>query len=635
MKKFKEPLPTGERVAGDMPCPLDGCNSSDAVSIYAKTEGDKTVYDGHCFSCGGYIKPSLVEDYYDNDFTTYRRKRFVMTEQELKKRFEEIAALANSGWAERKLPTSVSEVYGVKTEKEDGDVVKRYYPIYNQNDELAVYHVRNVAVKEAKNLVRQMKKDGEEIPEDLKELAKGSPFFNIGIEKNDPKMKLFGQQLFNAGGKVLIITEGCEDTMAYYKVMSKNDQGYITPVVSITCGASAAAEQIKNNYEWVTSFEKVIIAFDNDEEGIKASKEVLRLLKPHQAYSIKFRHKDACDYLTNGDERELKGLFFKAEKYSPSGIVSLSQMWSAFEDETARDMIPFPPAFGDLNSMMGGGMERGELTCVAALTSIGKSTVVAHIVHHLLEKTDLKVGALYLEGTQREVVRDLLSIDQKRNLKKERPNKEDMRALRQEFFSGIASEDRFMFVDSQGSLSTEDAFDKMRYLAKAHGCDVIIIDPIQAMIASDNNGVTIDFMDRLLKLAKETNCAFIDVSHMRKPDGKDPHDVSEYDILGSSSINQINFNTILLSRDKMADSELKRHATRVQLAKCRRTGETGEAGWFRYDADTTMIYHTSNPYVEGAENDEWEDLVKLHKDTVLVDSEVKSGFKRPKEEVNV
>jgi hypothetical protein len=30
--------------------------------------------------------------------------------------------------------------------------------------------------------------------------------------------------------------------------------------------------------------------------------------------------------------------------------------------------------------------------------------------------------------------------------------------------------------------------------------------------------------------------------------------------------------------------------------KCRRTGTTGNAGWLRYDVDTTHLYSTVDPY---------------------------------------
>ena len=103
-------------------------------------------------------------------------------------------------------------------------------------------------------------------------------------------------------------------------------------------------------------------------------------------------------------------------------------------------------------------------------------------------------------------------------------------------------------------------------------------------------------MDSLLKLAKQTDVSFVVVSHMRKPDGNDAHKVSEYDLLGSSSINQIAFNTILLSRDKMGATDLIKSSTKIQLVKARRTGRTGEAGWLIYDNETGVLEQGVNPY---------------------------------------
>jgi len=92
---------------------------------------------------------------------------------------------------------------------------------------------------------------------------------------------------------------------------------------------------------------------------------------------------------------------------------------------------------------------------------------------------------------------------------------------------------------------------------------------------------------------------------MRKPDNKNPHDVSEYDLLGSSAINQVAFNTILLSRDKMGATDLIKCSTKVQLVKARRTGRTGEAGWLMYEQATGILTAGSDPYEFEEEVDEW------------------------------
>jgi twinkle protein len=302
--------------------------------------------------------------------------------------------------------------------------------------------------------------------------------------------------------------------------------------------------------------------------------------------------------LKAGRVSDLKQVFWKAVPFSRVDVLHLSQLWDDFESEDNNVKIPFPSSWSKLNEMMNGGMERGEITVIGALTSIGKSSILNNVVYSLIENTELKVGAMYLEGTKREVVRDLLSLEAGVNLRTTSLDDLNMEELRNRFFNNLAAKDQFVYVDHQGSISTDEIFDKLNYLAKAENCDVIIIDPIQAGVNSSDNGAIIDFMDTLLKFAKQTDTCVVAVSHMRKPSDENPHNVTEYNLMGSSSINQIAFNTILISRDKMSDCTIKKSATKVQLVKCRRTGETGDAGWLRYDSQTTHMYATSDPYVE-------------------------------------
>jgi twinkle protein len=142
-------------------------------------------------------------------------------------------------------------------------------------------------------------------------------------------------------------------------------------------------------------------------------------------------------------------------------------------------------------------------------------------------------------------------------------------------------------------------------MVKGMDCDVLILDPLHSAVKSDDNATIDSFMDRCLKLAKETGVSIIIVSHMRKPNVKDPHDVNEYDMKGSGSINQISFNTILLSRDKMAEDEYTRNSTLVQLVKCRRTGRTGRAGWLYYEEGTGRMVEGQPPKVKAVEDEEF------------------------------
>ena len=581
-------------------CP--SCDSTDNLTIYQKVleDGDTInekyadeegfYHDAFCQTpkCG-YKSPKWLEENEildGNHIPKVKPKQpFRMTE-EIWENLMEIKELPHTGWKKRGISKETDEFYGVTTKVVEVDGKKavgyRNYPA-TEGGKLTGYHVRNARLKDARK-----KAKAEGLPK-----PKGASFFPIGKCKVDNE--LFGQSLFNKGGRHLVICAGEEDAMAFYE--ANGGAKYGTAVVSPTIGEGNAHLQVKHNLEWVMSFEKVTIVFDNDDAGNSGAEEIAKMLKPSQAFIAKLPKGDCCDYTSRGLSEELsKHVTFKSEQYTPVGVYSLSSMWDSFEKSGSTDIIPFPNAFGNLNKLMAGGRERGEITCVGAYTSIGKSTIISHSVYHLLKNTNYKVGAMYLEGTQREVVRDLLSIDMKQNLRLSSPDELDMEDLRKKFMEGIAKNDNFVFVDSQGSVSLDDIFDKLNYLAKGCGCDLLIIDPIQACIASDSNGATIEFMDRLLKLAKQTNCAIDIVSHMRKPDSNDPHGCTEYDLLGSSSINQISFNTILASRDKMSDDPEKKNWTQLNLVKCRRVGNTQKAGGFKYDYKTTLIEAAPSPY---------------------------------------
>lgn len=547
------------------------CDSSDALAVYEKDIDGEVVHDAHCFSCNKYFSPQKVEESGVKDIQGVKKKVNEVVD------FSQIEQIQFRGWKDRNISRLVSAKYGVRTEiKGNDEAVSRHYPS-TLDGKIVGYKKRF-------------------IPKD---------FTAIGSVK--ATNELFGQSVFEAGQKFLVVTTGEEDAMAFAQALYSestdkegNKVAYWTPAVSVTCGDGSIIKQFKANFDYINSFDKVVLAFDNDESAQRYVEEAARLISPGKAYIAKFPAgvKDACDMIKAGRTADLKQVFWKAVPFSRVDVLHLSQMWDDFENEDNNVKIPFPPSWSHLNEMMNGGMEKGEITIIGALTSIGKSSILNNIVFHLIENTKFKVGAMYLEGTKREVVRDLLSLDAGINLRTADRSSVDIQDLRTRFFENLAKKDQFVFVDHQGSISTSEIFDKLNYLAKAENCDVILVDPVQAGVNSSDNGAIIEFMDTLLKFAKETDTCVVAVSHMRKPSEDNPHAVTEYQLMGSSSLNQIAFNTILLSRDKMNPDPVKRSATKLQLVKCRRTGNTGEAGWLRYDPLTTHMYATSDPYTE-------------------------------------
>ena len=61
-------------------------------------------------------------------------------------------------------------------------------------------------------------------------------------------------------------------------------------VVSIVNGAQSARRNIASNLEFVNKYDKVFLAFDNDEYGIEAAKDVAHIIKPGKAHIVNSVH---------------------------------------------------------------------------------------------------------------------------------------------------------------------------------------------------------------------------------------------------------------------------------------------------------------------------------------------------------
>lgn len=409
---------------------------------------------------------------------------------------------------------------------------------------------------------------------------------------------LFGQKSCRGSGKFITITEGELDAASVSEMFQNK-----WDVVSLKTGAAGAVRDIKQHLEFLEGYDNVVLCFDNDEAGRKAVDAVLPLFSHGKAKVMTLPLKDASEMLQANRIREFTSAFWDAKAHHPVGILSFSdkEMWDSFVRRGTEEIIPMPEAYGALNQMMGGGIAAGEITIIGALTSIGKSTMVYNLLYDLLTTGNKKVGAVFLEADRGEIVEKTISLHLGQNISIIPANKRDYTAYRTAY-DDLIKDDKLHILDHQGSSDADILFSKMRYLVKGLDCEVIILDPLQAAVTSNENGMIDQFMDNCLKLAKETGVSIIVVSHLRKPSSNDPHAVSEYDTKGSGSINQIAFNTILLSRDKLSDNPIERNSTKVQLVKCRRTGNTGVAGWLYYDSDSGRLIQGEEPSVAEANN---------------------------------
>ena len=79
---------------------------------------------------------------------------------------------------------------------------------------------------------------------------------------------MYGQHLWGEGGKRLVITEGELDALSVSQAYGNNKW----PTVSLNSGATSGIQNIKDNYEFVTSFDEIILMLDMDVQGREATK---------------------------------------------------------------------------------------------------------------------------------------------------------------------------------------------------------------------------------------------------------------------------------------------------------------------------------------------------------------------------
>ena len=119
-----------------------------------------------------------------------------------------------------------------------------------------------------------------------------------GVSRASRGSRLFGKELF-CGEDVLYITEGEYDAMTVHQITG-------AAAVSVSGGVGSALRDIRGNIDYIKTFGRIVIFFDNDEVGIQAGKRAYTYLNSKLCNVAWFKHhpdfKDANEYLTKGQE---------------------------------------------------------------------------------------------------------------------------------------------------------------------------------------------------------------------------------------------------------------------------------------------------------------------------------------------
>jgi len=510
------------------------CGSSDGNALYT---------DGHtfCHVCLTRTEEHEAEDYYRGREEATRQKAMkapMETKGEIK------------GIPERGINKSTCEKYEVRQDNHH-----HYYPYTDGTGSLVAVKTRNVESKA----------------------------FSTG--GNFKGSNLFGQGLFPAGGKAVTICEGELDALAAFQM-----NGSLYPTVSIRSGAAGALKDCKASFEWLDSFDSVVICFDADEPGQKAAKEVAELFGgKSKVVKHMTGYKDACDYLMADKGKEFVNVWWRAEEFKPEGIVTVADI---------KERMLTPPAAGlpwcfDTLTKLTYGRRKGELYGFGAGVGVGKTDVFTQQISYDIDVLNEKVGVIYLEQNVVETAQRVAGKLDKRLY--HIPDAAWTRQQYEESVERLDSRQQLYMMEHFGAMDWASVKGIIRYFAKAYDIKMIYLDHLTALAANeqDERRALDGIMADMASLAQSDGLIIHFVSHLTTPEGKAHEEggrVLEKHFTGSRAIARWSHYMFGLERDKQASDPVVRQTTTFRVLKDRFAGSaTGEKFGLHYDRNTGYL----------------------------------------------
>lgn len=460
-----------------------------ALQVFEKDGGG---HDGYCFACSTY-EPNP----YGDKPPGYSPPRTFKSQAEVQQELSEVGTYPTVDLPERKLKKSALSYFGIKIGLSETDGVTpnaHYYPYYI-GDELIGYKCRIIENKKMWAIGT----------------TKGADFFGWN-------------QAIIAGGKKLFITEGEMDAVALFQIMKDHNAGTayadLNPaVVSLSNGAGGAAKQFAKMLPEIRKhFKEIVLVFDNDEPGKKATEDVIRICP--EAVVASLPAKDANECLIQGrGKAAYNACVFNAQKPKNTRLVLGSSIHEAAK---------IPPQYGvswpwKHVTEATRGIRLGETIYIGAGPKQGKSEIVNTLAAHFITTHKWKVFLV----------------------KPEESNNKSYKLVAGKVAGRIFHDPNIPFDADAYERAGKEIGDFLYLLnlyqhvgwdtlkgdirsAAMEGCKAIFIDPItnltNGMDAASANVKLQEIAQELSSMALDLNVVIFIFCHLRNPEGGPPHE---------------------------------------------------------------------------------------------------------------
>lgn len=412
-------------------------------------------------------------------------------------------------------------------------------------------------------------------------------------EGSPKESELFGQHLFPPGSsRAITLVEGEIDAPSAYQL-----QGSKYPVASVA-SAGSAVRDCQRNYEYLNSFDKIVICFDKDEAkvspdgrvsypGQEAAVKVASMFAPGKCAIMTLQHgKDPSDYCQKGLAREFVKEWWDAPVIRPEGIKAGSEMWDDIISERTSFSVPYP--WEGLQKATYG-MRLSEAVLLMADTGLGKTKFFHTLELAVLNNPEViekgyGVGILHFEEPNRDTAIHLMGthVGKPYHLPDTEKTSDELRRV----YDEVINTERLLFYDHFGSNEIEAVLNKIRHMA-VMGCKYFFVDHL-SIIVSDQSGDERKDLDeistKLKMLTVELDIAVLCIIHTNR----------QGEARGSAGPEKVANVHLLIERDKEDPDPVRRNITKLTVKKCRLTGRTGPVCWIYYDPNTHQLYELSD-----------------------------------------
>ena len=495
-----------------------------------------------CFSCG---------QSYDifNHYQQYYNLSFLEAVKSIVRDFNlNIDVTINESDRKPKKPPTKHENYNknILTYCEKRNISKDTidYVGVKENNNCVVFEYRNELGEHLANKYRKTKK------------SEGPKMW---FEKGTNVNTLFNMDKVNLS-EPLLITEGEFDCLSAIESGFKN-------AVSIPSGVNSTNEWITSNWTFIEQFEEIIIWFDNDEAGIKGSREVFNRLPNKSVKIVRCEVANDINELLHkyGKLAVLKQIE-KASTPTLEGVATLDMI----EDFDVHEAETLKLGIDDIDADLVG-MVFGSLNVLSGRNGSGKSTILnqIYIAEAIAQgyKTFLFSGELIGGNVKYWLLQTLANEEQFAEYTAKDGHKYKKVTIQSKEKIVNDMKDRFFLYDSD-DYRIEAIIEKMTILAKRYGVRVFVIDNLMTVESSlkDKYEAETDIVKKLKNFAKKYNAIVHLVAHPRKSMNDE---IEKDDVAGSANITNLADYVTTISRAK---DDVVEYDAILKILKNRHTG---------------------------------------------------------------